>query len=163
MMKMTEILNQPSIIISGRGEKAAPPTKHAVQSASSVQLWRIEKEADPIPASPWFKSHRMLGAQIDASVQYFFKSMVQTLCSNTNKKAAMNLSMKKKKYSWTPVSVEEFYQFTGMLFFMARLLLHHLQDYWRQDHIFSILFQAKVIDLGPYHGMSTKETLNRTL
>lgn len=84
---------------------------------------------------------------------FLIKRAVQTLCSNTNKKAAMNLSMG-KKYSRTPVSIKSFTSSSACCFFMAMLPLHHPQDYWRPHHIFSILFPARVMKKDRFRAIS---------
>lgn len=50
-----------------------------------------------------------------------------------------------KKFKWTDLTVEEFYKYIGLLFYMALVRLHHIADYWRQNHSLTCPFAATVM------------------
>ncbi|KAM3837926.1 piggyBac transposable element-derived protein 4-like [Diretmus argenteus] len=73
----------------------------------------------------------------DLFMLYFTTDMMKTLCTNTNRYAALNQE-RGKKYKWIDVDVEELAKFLG-------LSLPSLPDYWRTRHIMTVPFPASVM------------------
>ncbi|KAF7647023.1 hypothetical protein LDENG_00178810 [Lucifuga dentata] len=93
---------------------------------------------------------RMPGLQLDTTASHspldlfklhFGANTMQILCTNTNKKAAINQA-KGKKCKWADVAVEELYKFFGIILYTSLVSLSSIQDYWRKNHIFSMPFPA---------------------
>lgn len=84
---------------------------------------------------------------------FFSQDAIEMLCRNTNKQAARNIAQG-CKYKWSALKVDEFYKYIGLVFYMALVKLDHIQDYWRQNNIFSIAFPRTVMSRDRYRTIS---------
>ncbi|XP_049899075.1 piggyBac transposable element-derived protein 4-like [Epinephelus moara] len=127
--------------------EARPQPKHSAAS------WKSETEPDVHPEPMKFAPARPPGHQLNSNTIYtpldlfklfFSNSAVQTICQNTNKQAAKNIT-KGKKYSWTDINNKEFFKYVGLNFFLSLVKMDTIQDYWKKNTIFSVPFPAKVM------------------
>ncbi|GLD57704.1 piggyBac transposable element-derived protein 4 [Lates japonicus] len=75
---------------------------------------------------------------------FFDLKDVTTICQDTNHNAAKGIA-KGRKFKWAELKPTEFFQFAGLLFYMAILKLPRLVDYWTQRSIFSVSFPRSVM------------------
>ncbi|KAG5271133.1 hypothetical protein AALO_G00176240 [Alosa alosa] len=144
---------------STEGEDGSPPPKRRRQSgpqpAQPTQSWKTEEDTDEASPELAFHPARTPGVQmssadthtpLDLFKLFFTEDAVKTLCDNTNKQAAINVT-KGIKYNakWTDVGVSELYKYIGLIFYMSVIKLDRIHDYWRQNNIFSIPFPATVM------------------
>ncbi len=119
--------------------------------------WKTEKDPDHLPQSTHpFLPKRKPGVQpplstsvdnptpIELFKMYFDKSAINTLCSNTNKKAARNTAAG-KKFKWTEVTEEEMCKYIGLTLYMGILKLPKLRDYWCVKSIFHVPYPQNVM------------------
>lgn len=146
----------------GQEELSGPPAKkrrHSrAYSAQPTLSWKTEKHKDKAPPRPRFQPARTPGVQVsavdthtplDLFKLFFSEKAVKTLCSNTNKQAAINIA-KGCAYGWTDVGVQELYTYIGLVFYTAMFKLDEIKDYWQQDDIFSIPFPVTVMSWDRY-------------
>ncbi|KAI5623126.1 hypothetical protein C0J50_17380, partial [Silurus asotus] len=124
--------------------------------------WKNPEDEDVSPPAIRFRPARPPGAQLISTDTYtplelfklyFCEDTVATLCQNTNKQADRNIQQG-CKYKWTTLTVDEFYKYIGLIFYMALLKLDHIKDYWRQNNIFSIAFPGTVMARDRYRTVS---------
>ncbi|XP_043084051.1 piggyBac transposable element-derived protein 4-like isoform X1 [Puntigrus tetrazona] len=113
------------------------------------QTLRFLPARDPGPLLSTAESH----SPISLFKLFFTESVVENLCHNTNAQAA-RAALKGRKYKWTDVSVDEFYRYIGLVFYMATVKMSSISDYWRQDSIFSLPFSATVMSRDRYRTIS---------
>lgn len=133
----------------------------SVQSKSPPE-WETPEDADVSPQAIRFWPVRPPGVQLNpADVHpplelfklFFSQDAVEMLCRNTNKQAARNIAQG-CKYKWSALKVDEFYKYIGLVFHMALVKLDHIQDYWRQNNIFSAAFPRTVMSRDRYRTIS---------
>ncbi|XP_034091954.1 WW domain-binding protein 11-like [Gymnodraco acuticeps] len=140
---------QPSPRTAKRSRRAhvpptQPPAAHAPSPPPAQQpvplSWKTGEDPDTAPPVSRFQPARTPGPQLSSTVsnkpldlfKLFFSALtVQTLCTNTNKRAAQEMG-KGKTYKWTDLTVEDFYKYIGLL------KLDNVLDYWRKDHFVSV-------------------------
>ncbi|GLD59524.1 piggyBac transposable element-derived protein 4-like protein [Lates japonicus] len=140
--------------LRGRGRKRSrSPLQAQPQPAASATSWRTERDPDVCPDPKRFIPARPPGHQLNSSSVYrpldlfklfFSNDAAQTVCQNTNKQAARNIT-KGKKYSWTDINIQEFFRYLGLTFFFALVKLNNTRDYWKKNSIFSVPFPANVM------------------
>ncbi|XP_017312676.1 piggyBac transposable element-derived protein 4 [Ictalurus punctatus] len=145
------------------GEQHTPQVKKPHRSTQSKSLaWKTPEDADVAPAAIRFWPARPPGVQLNSADKhtplelfklFFSADAVATLCQNTNKQAARNIEQG-CKYKWTALTVDEFYKYIGLIYFMALIKLDHIRDYWRQNNIFSIAFPRTVMTRDRYRTIS---------
>ncbi|XP_030012473.1 piggyBac transposable element-derived protein 3-like [Sphaeramia orbicularis] len=115
--------------------------------------WRTEQDWDTGPTESKFQPLRIPGLQVhtlypltakDLFSLYFSADTVKTICTHTNKNAAINKE-RGKKYKWIDIEPEDLYKFFGLLFFTTLVQLPNLQDYWKQNHVLSVSIPSKVM------------------
>ena len=135
-----------------RGNRARSRSPQA-QPHHSAEPWKTEDDPDTAAQIGRFMPRRTPGVQVNICPThspmelfqlYFSTDTMRTLGKNTNKQAAKNQEMG-KKYKWADVEVEELYTFVGLLIYTALVSLPSLEDYWKQNHIFSVPFPATVM------------------
>ncbi|KAM3875240.1 piggyBac transposable element-derived protein 4-like [Diretmus argenteus] len=95
------------------------------------------------PPGPQVDAHQAYSPK-DLFMLYFTKDVMKTLCTNTNRYAALNQE-RGKKYKWIDVDVEELTKFLGLLVYMSLVSLPSFTDYWRTSHIMAVPFPASVM------------------
>ncbi|XP_018543850.1 piggyBac transposable element-derived protein 4 [Lates calcarifer] len=149
--------------LRGRGRKRSrSPLQAQPQPAASATSWRTERDPDVCPDPKRFIPARPPGHQLNSSSMYrpldlfklfFSNDAAQTVCQNTNKQAARNIT-KGKKYSWTDINIQEFFRYVGLTFFFALVKLNNTRDYWKKNSIFSVPFPANVMARDRYRAIS---------
>lgn len=122
-------------------------------SVASATAWNSEDVSDSGPVQKRFIPARTPGHQLSSTNLYtpldlfklfFTDDVLLTLCNNTNKQAAKNIS-KGKKYSWTHLTTQELQKFWGLNFYCALVKVSAVQDYWRTNSVFSLTFPPSVM------------------
>ncbi|XP_041664718.1 piggyBac transposable element-derived protein 4-like [Cheilinus undulatus] len=143
---------------SGSSYVSASRSKFPCLPAASTKSWNTESKRDtgPVPMSfvpARTPGHKLKGLKkctpLDLFKLFISDEAAETVCKNTNKHAAKNIACG-KKYSWTKLTVEEFFKFLGLTFFFALVKLTSLSDYWRKDTIFSQHFPPTVMSRDRY-------------
>uniref|UniRef100_A0A8B9GL59 PiggyBac transposable element-derived protein domain-containing protein n=1 Tax=Astyanax mexicanus TaxID=7994 RepID=A0A8B9GL59_ASTMX len=138
------------------------PNSHKATKTSATLSWKTDSDPDIAPSVSRFQPARKPGPQLISSSTYtplelfklFFPfETVQTMCQNTNKQAAKNLS-EGKKYKWTDLDVEDFYKYCGLVLYMSLVKVDSISDYWRQDHLFSLSLPARIMSRDRYRTIS---------
>nr|XP_015196272.1 PREDICTED: piggyBac transposable element-derived protein 4-like [Lepisosteus oculatus] len=119
--------------VGRRGARA-----HTSSASDPEDRWKSAKEEDVEPEQFPFCPERTPGPQLDTTKTYspldlfqlfFSLSVVQSLCTNTNKNAE-RLQAQGRKLQWVPVSVEDMYRYMGIVIYMGLLMAHNIRDYW---------------------------------
>ncbi|XP_039659942.1 piggyBac transposable element-derived protein 4-like [Perca fluviatilis] len=137
----------------------SPRKPKPVYSATS---WKTEEDPDVCPEQRRFVPARPPGHKLNPDKTYtpmdlfklfFSNEAALTICHHTNKQAAKNIA-KGKKYSWTNITMEEFFRYVGLTFFIALVKLSTIRDYWKKNTIFSVPFPANIMVRDRYQVIS---------
>lgn len=85
---------------------------------------------------------------------FFSDDAVETLCRNTNKRAARSTAC------WTDVGAAEFYSYIGLIFYMSMVKLKNTAAFWRENSIFTIPFPSQVMSKDRYQALSWNEHMS---
>ncbi|XP_062394122.1 piggyBac transposable element-derived protein 4-like [Sardina pilchardus] len=152
---------------SGEDELRSPPSSKrrrcsSARAAKPTPPWNTGKDVDTDPPEQRFYPLRTPGVQmsftdthtpLDLFKLFFSERAVKTVCDNTNKQAASNVA-KGSTYKWVDVGVHEFFNYIGLIFYMATIKLDEIKDFWLQDDIFSIPFPATVMTWDRYSSIT---------
>lgn len=119
--------------------------------------WKTESDDDVSPTPLKFLPARKPGVKLssgdDRTPLDFFKlffsdDAVETLCRNTNKRAARSTA------GWTDVGAAEFYSYIGLIFYMSMVKLKNTAAFWRENSIFTVPFPLQVMSRDRYQALS---------
>lgn len=136
-------------------EKVSPARKKA--RCQQQLSWKTESDDDVSPTPLKFLPARKPGVKLssgdDRTPLDFFKlffsdDAVETLCRNTNKRAARSTA------GWTDVGAAEFYSYIGLIFYMSMVKLKNTAAFWRENSIFTIPFPSQVMSKDRYQALS---------
>ncbi|XP_042349840.1 piggyBac transposable element-derived protein 4-like [Plectropomus leopardus] len=141
---------------ASRGQKisrSSSPLQPRLETKPEILSWKTQADPDVCPEPKKFAPARPSGHQLNSNTSYtpidLFKLFLsndaaQTICQHTNKQAAKCIK-KGKRYSWTDISVQEFFKYVGLNFFFALVKIGNIQDYWKKNTIFSLSFPATIM------------------
>ncbi|KAJ8364326.1 hypothetical protein SKAU_G00131570 [Synaphobranchus kaupii] len=119
-------------------------------------------EQDEQPSVHPFAPARTPGAQLDFTKEYsplelfqltFSQSVVQTLCTNTNKKAQRRIDQGMKT-PWSPLEPGELYRYFGVLISMGLVRCPETRDYWSRARCYSLPFPRTVFSRTRFEAIS---------
>ncbi|KAJ8332499.1 hypothetical protein SKAU_G00422880 [Synaphobranchus kaupii] len=119
-------------------------------------------EQDEQPSVHPFAPARTPGAQLDFTMEYsplelfqltFSQSVVQTLCTNTNKKAQRRIDQGMKT-PWSPLEPGELYRYFGVLISMGLVRCPETRDYWSRARCYSLPFPRTVFSRTRFEAIS---------
>ncbi|KAJ8349356.1 hypothetical protein SKAU_G00244860 [Synaphobranchus kaupii] len=136
----------------------SPPPPLPVQG----ERWMDGSEQDEQPSVHPFAPARTPGAQLDFTKEYsplelfqltFSQSVVQTLCTNTNKKAQRRIDQGMKT-PWSPLEPGELYRYFGVLISMGLVRCPETRDYWSRARCYSLPFPRTVFSRTRFEAIS---------
>ncbi|XP_036453719.1 piggyBac transposable element-derived protein 4 [Colossoma macropomum] len=116
-------------------------------------MWHDISEEDKQPDLPSFQPQRPPGPQLLSCTSYtpleLFKlfmsmSVVGKIVENTNAHAEKR-AQAGKRYTWYPLTVEEFYTYIGLVIYMGLMPLKRFSDYWSEKSIYNLPFPRSVM------------------
>ncbi|XP_071397591.1 piggyBac transposable element-derived protein 4-like [Centroberyx affinis] len=126
------------------------------------ERWMDDSEPDTRPSVHPFAPARTPGPQLDFSKQYsplelfqltFSRSVMQTICINTNKKAQQRLDQG-KKFPWDLLEPHELYRFFGLLISMGLVRCPETQDYWSRVRCYNFPFPRTALSRTRFEAIS---------
>ncbi|KAL6491263.1 hypothetical protein MHYP_G00016080 [Metynnis hypsauchen] len=141
-------------------QKSSSTIKCPLQAASGGggdddegDMWHDISEEDKQPDLLSFQPQRPPGPQLLSCTSYtpleLFKlfmsmSVVEQMVENTNAHAEKR-AQAGKRYTWYPLTVEEFYTYIGLIIYMGFMPLKRFSDYWSEKSIYSLPFPRSVM------------------
>ncbi|KAJ8364440.1 hypothetical protein SKAU_G00132710 [Synaphobranchus kaupii] len=139
---------------SSSSRSNSPPPPLPVQG----ERWMDGSEQDEQPSVHPFAPARTPGAQLEYSPLELFQltfsqSVVQTLCTNTNKKAQRRIDQGMKT-PWSPLEPGELYRYFGVLISMGLVRCPETRDYWSHARCYSLPFPRTVFSRTRFEAIS---------
>ncbi|KAJ8381080.1 hypothetical protein SKAU_G00018580 [Synaphobranchus kaupii] len=147
---------------SSRSHSPPPPLRGGVRLPVQGERWMDGSEQDEQPSVHPFAPARTPGAQLDFTKEYsplelfqltFSQSVVQTLCTNTNKKAQRRIDQGMKT-PWSPLEPGELYRYFGVLISMGLVRCPETRDYWSRARCYSLPFPCTVFSRTRFEAIS---------